>query len=47
MEYGTVWNSIMEQYGQYGSMRAKRLELLRELVPEAALVGLLTNPKSP
>jgi putative tryptophan/tyrosine transport system substrate-binding protein len=27
--------------------RAKRLELLRDLVPKAELVGLLTNPRSP
>jgi putative ABC transport system substrate-binding protein len=31
----------------YVELGAKRLELLRELVPEAELVGLLTNPKSP
>jgi putative ABC transport system substrate-binding protein len=29
------------------SLGAKRLEVLRELVPNAKLVGLLTNPKNP
>jgi putative tryptophan/tyrosine transport system substrate-binding protein len=31
----------------YVEIGAKRLELLRELVPKAELVGLLTNPRSP
>jgi putative tryptophan/tyrosine transport system substrate-binding protein len=31
----------------YVEIGTKRLELLRELVPKAELVGLLTNPRSP
>jgi len=31
----------------YVELGAKRLELLRDLVPKAELVGLLTNPRSP
>jgi ABC-type uncharacterized transport system substrate-binding protein len=31
----------------YVELGTKRLELLRELVPKAELVGLLTNPRSP
>jgi ABC-type uncharacterized transport system substrate-binding protein len=31
----------------YVEIGAKRLELLRELVPKAELVGLVTNPRSP
>jgi putative ABC transport system substrate-binding protein len=31
----------------YVEIGAKRLELLRELVPKAELIGLITNPRSP
>jgi putative tryptophan/tyrosine transport system substrate-binding protein len=34
-------------YQFYGALGGKRLELLRELVPAASLIAVLTNPKNP
>jgi len=31
----------------YGALGGKRLELIRELVPKASLIAVLTNPKNP
>ena len=31
----------------YGAVGGKRLELIRELVPTASLIAVLTNPKNP
>jgi ABC-type uncharacterized transport system substrate-binding protein len=31
----------------YGALGAKRLELLRELVPSASVIAIITNPKNP
>src|SRR5262245_2303385 len=34
-------------YQFYGALGGKRLELIRELVPKASLIAVLTNPKNP
>jgi putative ABC transport system substrate-binding protein len=34
-------------YQYYGALGGKRLELIRELVPKASLIAILTNPKNP
>ena len=34
-------------YQFYGALGGKRLELLRELIPTASLIAVLTNPKNP
>ena len=34
-------------YQFYGALGGKRLELIRELVPGASLIAILTNPKNP
>jgi putative tryptophan/tyrosine transport system substrate-binding protein len=34
-------------YQVYGALGGKRLELIRELVPKASLIAVLTNPKNP
>jgi putative tryptophan/tyrosine transport system substrate-binding protein len=34
-------------YQVYGELGGKRLELIRELVPKASLIAVLTNPKNP
>src|SRR5262249_35212713 len=34
-------------YQFYGALGGKRLELIRELVPRASLIAVLTNPKNP
>jgi ABC-type uncharacterized transport system substrate-binding protein len=34
-------------YQFYGALGGKRLELMRELVPKASLIAVLTNPKNP
>src|SRR5215468_1813529 len=34
-------------YQYYGALGGKRLELIRELVPKASLIAVLTNPKNP
>jgi putative ABC transport system substrate-binding protein len=34
-------------YQFYGALGGKRLELIRELVPAASLIAVLTNPKNP
>jgi putative ABC transport system substrate-binding protein len=34
-------------YQLYGALGGKRLELIRELVPKASLIAVLTNPKNP
>src|SRR5262249_44509718 len=31
----------------YGALGGKRLELIRDLVPAASLIAVLTNPKNP
>jgi putative tryptophan/tyrosine transport system substrate-binding protein len=34
-------------YQLYGALGGKRLEMIRELVPKASLIAVLTNPKNP
>ena len=39
--------NITGVYQFYGALGGKRLERLRELVPSASLIAVLTNPKIP